>query len=81
MDIEPTGTRSHWRRHANPQPLDVLTVPGALMAMPALRAVTGLSTPTIYRKMAAGDFPAGVKLSARCTRWRSDEVAAWLAAQ
>ncbi len=42
---------------------------------------TELSRATIYRLIAAGSFPKPVHVTPRCSRWRSDEVAAWSAAQ
>jgi predicted DNA-binding transcriptional regulator AlpA len=37
------------------------------------------SPATLWRKVAAGQFPAPVKLSAGVTAWRVEEVRAWLA--
>jgi prophage regulatory protein len=39
---------------------------------------TGESRSGVYRKMAAGDFPSTIKLSARSVGWREDEVDAWI---
>lgn len=36
------------------------------------------SPATLWRKVAAGQFPAPVKLSAGVTAWRVEEVRAWL---
>jgi predicted DNA-binding transcriptional regulator AlpA len=36
------------------------------------------SSATLWRKVASGEFPAPVKLSARITAWRIDEVKKWL---
>lgn len=68
-------------RRTTEQPASTLHIPGALL-LPAVTAiVTGLSIPTLYRKVKAQDFPAPVKLGTRCTRWRSDDVRDWLAAR
>ena len=70
-------------RRSTEQPASTLHIPGALL-LPAVTAiVTGLSIPTLYRKCRAQpqEFPAPVKLGTRCTRWRSDDVRAWLTAQ
>lgn len=40
---------------------------------------TGLSTSTIYEKMAKGDFPKPVNLSPQRVAWLEDEVANWQA--
>lgn len=37
----------------------------------------GTSRPTIWRWTAAGRFPAPVKLSPGCTRWRLADLEAW----
>ena len=34
----------------------------------------GFSKSQIYRLIAAGQFPAPLKVSARAVRWRSDEI-------
>jgi predicted DNA-binding transcriptional regulator AlpA len=62
------------------QPLTIVQVPGALMMPSVTSAVTGLSISTLYRKVSAGQFPAPVRLGARCTRWKADDVRAWLKA-
>ena len=42
---------------------------------------TGLSRSAIYRGIAAGVFPAPVKLSERATAWSSGEVETWISAR
>jgi prophage regulatory protein len=74
-------TGSSTVRRSTEQPASTLHIPGALL-LPAVTAiVTGLSIPTLYRKVKAQEFPAPVKLGTRCTRWRSDDVRTWLAAR
>ena len=73
----PAAPRS---RKTPEQPLTIVQVPGALMMPSVTSAVTGLSISTLYRKVAAGLFPAPVRLGARCTRWKADDVRAWLKA-
>jgi prophage regulatory protein len=53
--------------------------PGRLMRLPEVRALTSLSTATIYRLMDDGTFPQSVKLSKRATAWLESEVTAWIA--
>jgi len=36
------------------------------------------SSPTLWRKVKTGEFPAPVKLSERVTAWRTADVLAWL---
>jgi prophage regulatory protein len=43
-----------------------------------VEAATSLSRSSIYRLVAAGEFPAPVKLSARAVGWKTRDVAAWL---
>ena len=38
----------------------------------------GLRPPTIWEHLREGRFPVPLKLSKRATRWRSDEVEAWI---
>lgn len=61
------------------QPIAAASQPGALLRVETVEAVTGLSSTTIYRKVQRGEFPEPVRLGARCTRWKSDAVAAWVA--
>lgn len=48
------------------------------MREPAVKEVTGLSGPTIYRKEKAGSFPQRVKISAQSVGWFEDEIAGWM---
>jgi prophage regulatory protein len=41
----------------------------------------GTSRPTIWRWTAAGRFPAPVKLSPGCTRWRLSDIEEWEASK
>jgi len=41
-------------------------------------AIVPFSPATLWRKVRAGTFPAPVKISARCTAWRCEEVRAWI---
>jgi len=62
----------------NTQPLSVLHIPNAHLKIQTVVDVTGLSASTIRRKVANGEFPEPLRQGKRCTRWSSDEVAAWL---
>ena len=42
-----------------------------------LSARYSISRVTLWRWCERGDFPQPIKLSSGCTRWRSDDVAAW----
>lgn len=64
----------------NIQSLDVLHLPDALLKMHTVTQATGLSSATIYRKVAAGELPI-VKMGKRCTRFRASDVRAFIQAQ
>lgn len=52
-----------------------------LIRLPEVRKRTGLSRATIYRLIAAGQFPRQVKLSLRASGWADSAVSAWIAAR
>jgi prophage regulatory protein len=60
------------------QPVALIAVDGALLKMTTVSTVTGRCPASIYRDVKAGTFPQPVKMGARCTRWRADDVRAWL---
>ncbi|MEJ6005773.1 helix-turn-helix domain-containing protein [Paucibacter sp. AS339] len=62
------------------QPLHALQLPDALLKMQTVTQATGLSSATIYRKVAAGELPI-VKMGKRCTRFRAADVRAFIQAQ
>lgn len=57
------------------------SAPCRMLRLPDVRQATGKSSATIYRGIAAGDFPAPVKLGKRASGWPADEIEAWLAAR
>lgn len=65
----------------HPQPLHALQLADALLRIQTVAQATGLSDATIYRKLAAGQFPAPVRLGSRCTRWKAADVRAWIQSQ
>ena len=48
-----------------------------IIRMPELEAITGLSSATIYRKMAEGTFPRSVQLGRNSVGWRASAVQTW----
>ena len=42
---------------------------------------TLLSRASIYRRIAAGDFPRAIRLGARKVAWREDQISDWLASR
>ncbi len=51
----------------------------SLCRLPEVKRRTGLSTATIYRKMATGDFPMKIQLSANVVAWYMSDIDAWVA--
>jgi prophage regulatory protein len=51
--------------------------------LPELKKIVSLSGPTIYRRMAAGEFPRPYDLggNGHSVAWVSDEIDAWIAAR
>lgn len=65
--------------HTNPDRL-----PRRLIKLPKVKDYTSLSTSEIYRRIAAGTFPAQVSLGAKSVAWVEAEILSWcdsLAAQ
>lgn len=56
-----------------------LPVADIYLRMPDVRRITGLSKPTIYRRISAGEFPRGDSLGGNCVGWRASKINAWLA--
>ena len=40
--------------------------------------MTGLRPSTVYKQIRLGLFPAGIKLTNRCTGWSSEQLEEWL---
>jgi prophage regulatory protein len=56
-------------------------VPPHFLKLPAIRALTTLSTSEIYRRIAQGRFPKQVLLGPKSSVWLTSEVYAWLRTQ
>lgn len=69
------------RSHPPAQPIEAAMVPGSMLRIATVTAVTGLSKRTIYRMMDRGEFPKEVHLSPRCVAWRQADVVAWTASR
>jgi prophage regulatory protein len=52
-----------------------------ILRLPDVRRLTGLGRSTIYRLLAAGQFPPPVQLAARAVGWRQSDVDSWTAAR
>ncbi|WP_313037061.1 helix-turn-helix transcriptional regulator [Stutzerimonas nitrititolerans] len=51
----------------------------ALLRLPGVCVIVGLSKSQIYRMIRAGEFPAGISLGANSVAWPADQVHAWIA--
>ncbi len=47
------------------------------LRLPEVKRIVGLSTSTIYEKMALGKFPKPVPLSGGAVAWLESEIVAW----
>lgn len=63
------------------QSLDVLQMPDALLKIKTVVQATGLSASTVYRMVTKGLMPQPIRMGARCTRFRSADVLAFIKAQ
>lgn len=64
----------------NLQPLHVAQHADALLKMQTVTALTGLSSSSVYRLVAAGELTP-IRRGTRCTRFRAADITAWLRAQ
>lgn len=51
---------------------------GGLLRLPLVLALIPVSASTWWAGVRSGRFPAGVKVTDRCTAWRSEDIAALL---
>lgn len=49
-----------------------------ILRLPDVIAMTGLSRSTLYARIAAGEFPAQLKLTQRAVGWRAQSVQDWI---
>lgn len=54
------------------------SAPSSILRIKAVMRRTGLTRPTLYRKIAQGTFPKQVRISSNCVGWREAEVDSWL---
>ena len=55
--------------------------PFTLERLTSVKRRTGKSRSAIYRDIAAGKFPAPIKISERSSAWVRSEISAWIAAR
>lgn len=53
------------------------TTPPRFIKLDEVRGITALSASEIYRRIAAGTFPAQIALGPRAVAWVEAEVVAW----
>lgn len=53
----------------------------AILRLPAVKALTGLSRSTLYLKVSRGEFPAPLALGERAVGWEENAVADWIASR
>jgi prophage regulatory protein len=58
--------------------LATVAAPLCLLRLPQVRVRVGLGRTAIYDGIAAGTFPAPIKLGRRCVAWPSDAIDAWV---
>lgn len=56
-----------------------MSQPDRIIRFNTVRARTGLSRSTIYRKIAEGTFPAQLKISTNGAGWRESDINRWIA--
>ena len=56
-----------------------LSASSILLRLPQVKLRTGLSRSELYRRIAAGVFPAPVKIGERASAWSLTEVERWIA--
>jgi len=54
-------------------------LPEAVLRLPDVLALVGLSRASVYAKVAARRFPAPIKLTAHASGWRMGDIRTWLA--
>ena len=52
--------------------------PSSILRLRTVMARTGLTRPTLYRKIAEGTFPRQIRISTNGIGWRESAVDAWL---
>lgn len=57
----------------------IQSVSPALLRLPSVCAIVGLSKSQIYRLIRAGEFPASIPLGSHAVAWSAEHVNAWVA--
>lgn len=79
---EAVRAANHSRRHDNPADLAeraaAALAAGGLLRLPEVLALVPVSPSTWWAGIKTGKFPAGVRLSQRCTAWKAADIQALL---
>ena len=51
-----------------------------LLSLPEVERLVGLRSSALYARIERGTFPAPLRVSSRCSRWRETEILGWIAA-
>lgn len=78
MDAVVEAPRS---RAMQPQPLELLNIPGALLNIRTVEILVGFKKSKIAEEIKAGRFPQSRAESATCKRWLADDIKAYLDAR
>lgn len=66
---------------ASPEAVQTINRTEALLRLPEVKSLAGISRSEIYRRISEGGFPKPVKLGSRTNVWLLSEVQAWIAAR
>jgi len=69
------------RRNSSDRPAAVSEPIDRLLDIKQVVPMAGVQRSALNEWSKDGRFPAPIRLSARCTRWKLSEVQAWIAAQ
>jgi prophage regulatory protein len=53
----------------------------AILRLPAVKSLTGLSRSSIYAKVRTGEFPQPIAIGLRSVGWIDSEIQQWIAAR
>lgn len=56
-------------------------IEASLIDVKAVEKMVAVSRRTIYERVQEGKFPAPIRLSSRCSRWRFSDVRDWIKQQ
>ena len=63
------------------RPFGQLPATGYIRQKQLIPSIIPFSSASLWRKVVEGEFPRPVKLSARITAWRVEDIRAWMASR